>query len=113
MNVIKFLFIALITVTSATADAKFCNFASKTIAKVSGAAAAVTVAAGSGLSAFGVMALPHIGGGLIAATSAGTYISGTLGVVGAGVGILTAPATLVIGGITLAAAGSTIAVCGL
>ena len=107
------LIIGLVIFVSTSANAGYCNFASKTIAKVSGAAATVTVAAGAGLNTLGIIALPHIGGGLIAATSAGTYISGTLGLVGASVSILTAPVTMVVCGVTLAAAGGTIALCGL
>ncbi len=93
------------------ANAGICEYADTTYAKVTTGVAGVGVAAGVGLKAAGVTALAHSSGAAIAATASSGYLAGTLGAVGAVAGVITAPATLIIGGAAVAAAGGTIAYC--
>ena len=93
------------------ANADICEYADTTYAKITTGVAGVGVAAGVGLKAAGVTALAHSSGAAIAATASTGYLAGTLGAVGAVAGVITAPATLIIGGVAVAAAGGTIAYC--
>jgi len=92
--------------------AAVCKYADSAVAKVTTGTMGAGVLTGAGLKAAGVMAVEHIGGAAIVHAGGG-YVASTLGAVGAGVGFLTAPATLVIGGTAVVAAGGTIAYCQL
>ena len=93
------------------ANAGVCEYADTTYAKVTTGIAGAGVAAGVGLNAVGVTALAHSSGAAIAATASSGYLTGTLGTVGAVTGFITAPVTLIVGGVVVAAAGGTIAYC--
>ena len=80
-------------------------------AKVTTGAVGTGVAAGGVLKVAGVTALAHSSGAAIAATASSGYLAGTLGALGAIAGFITAPATLIVGGVAVAAAGGTIAYC--
>ena len=101
----------VLIVLHTAANAGVCEYADTTYAKVSTGLAGVGVAAGIGLKAAGVTALAHSSGAAIAATASTGYLAGTLGAVGAVTGVITAPATLIVGGVALAAGGGTIAYC--
>ena len=96
-------------VSSATAGV--CEYIALKPAKVGVGAAGATAAAGLTLKAVGVSAVAHSSGMAIATTASSGYVAGTLGAIGTTVGILTAPATLIVGGVIVAAAGSTVAYC--
>ena len=93
------------------AQAGVCEYADTTYAKISTGVAGAGVATGVGLNVAGVTAVAHSSGAAIAATASSGYLAGTLGAVGSVVGFLTAPATLVVGGAAVAAAGGTSAYC--
>lgn len=93
------------------ANAGVCEYANTTMSKVTTGVAGVGVATGIGLKVVGVTAVAHSSGAAIAATASSGYLAGTLGAVGAVTGVVTAPATLIIGGVAVVAAGSTIAYC--
>lgn len=88
-----------------------CEYANTTFTKVTTGVAGVGVVAGVGLKVAGVAALAHSSGAAIAATASSGYLAGTLGTVGAVTAVMTAPATLIVGGVAVAAAGGTIAYC--
>lgn len=88
-----------------------CEYADTIYAKISTGVASVGVATGVGLKVAGVTAVAHSSGAAIAATASSGYLAGTLGAVGTVAGFITAPAALVVGGVTVAAAGGTIAYC--
>src|SRR2546425_1149051 len=92
-------------------NAGVCELADTTLSKVGTGAAGVGVATGLGLKLAGVTALLHSSGAAIAATASSGYVAGTLGAIGAATSFITAPATLIIGGVGVAAAGGTIAYC--
>lgn len=93
------------------AHAGVCEYADTTYAKISTGLAGAGVATGVGLKVAGVTALAHSSGAAIAATASTGYLAGTLGAVGTVAGFITAPVTLVVGGVAVAAAGGTIAYC--
>ena len=93
------------------AHAGVCEYADTTYAKISTGVAGAGVASGVGLKVAGVTAVVHSSGAAIAATASSGYLAGTLGAVGTVAGFITAPATLVVGGVAVAAAGGTIAYC--
>lgn len=103
-------FFLLLSFYTAT-HAGFCEYADTTYAKVTTSVAGAGIATGVGLKAFGVTALAHSSGAAIAATASGGYLAGTLGAVGAVTGFVTAPATLIIGGVAITTAGGAIAYC--
>ena len=94
-----------------SASAGVCEYANSTYAKVTTGVAGAGVAAGVGLKAAGVTALAHSSGAAIAATASSGYLAGTLGALGTVAGVITAPVTLMVGGVAVAAAGGTIAYC--
>ena len=87
------------------AYAGVCEYADTTYAKISTGVAGAGVATGVGLKVAGVTAVAHSSGAAIAATASSGYLAGTLGAVGTVAGFITAPATLVVGGVAVAAAG--------
>jgi hypothetical protein len=93
------------------ASAGVCEYAEATHTKVATVIAGAGVATGVGLKTAGVISLVHSSGAAIAATTSGGYLAGTIGAGGAVVGVITAPATLVAGGMAVVAAGGTIAYC--
>jgi hypothetical protein len=95
----------------ASASAGACEYAKTTYTKLATVAAGFGVATGVSLKAAGVISIAHSSGAAIAATTSGGYLAGTLGVGGAAVGVLTAPATMIVGGTAVVAAGGTIAYC--
>jgi hypothetical protein len=103
--------IFLLMASHIVAHAGFCKYADTTYAKISTGVAVAGVATGVGLNVAGVTAVAHSSGAAIAATASSGYLAGTLGAVGSVVGFVTAPATLVVGGVAVAAAGGTIAYC--
>lgn len=92
-------------------NAGVCELASTTYSKVVTGAAGIGVATGSGLKLAGVISVLHSSGLAIAATTSSGYVAGTVGAIGVATGFLTAPATLIIGGVAVAASGGTIAYC--
>ncbi|TCV90346.1 hypothetical protein [Sulfurirhabdus autotrophica] len=111
-NHIGQLALALVLMAShIVAHAGVCEYADTTYAKISTGLAGAGVATGIGLNVAGVTALAHSSGAAIAATASSGYLAGTLGTVGTVVGFVTAPATLVVGGVAVVAAGGTIAYC--
>jgi hypothetical protein len=104
--------IAVFAVAASPASAGLCDLITGAAAKGAAAASGATVATGAGLTAFGVSAVAHSSGAFIA-TAGGSYLGGTLGAIGATVGVLTAPATLAAGGLVLVGVGGTAAYCSL
>ncbi len=102
-------FVAALSVGGANAGV--CEYANTTMSKVTTGVAGAGVATGIGLKVVGVTAVAHSSGAAIAATASSGYLAGTLGAVGAVTGVFTAPATLIIGGVAVVAAGSTIGYC--
>lgn len=92
-------------------NAGVCEFASNAYSKVGTGAAGVGVATGMGLKLAGVTSVLHSSGLAIAATASSGYVAGTLGPIGAATGFITAPATLIVGVVAVAAAGGTIVYC--
>lgn len=83
-----------------------CDSADRAFAKVTTVIAGTWLAAGAALKAAGVSAVAHSSGVAIVSTASGGYVAGTLGMIGAVTGVVTAPATLFIG-----AVGGTLAYC--
>ena len=91
--------------------ADVCGAANSTVAKVTGGAAAATAVTGGALSTLGLATVAHSSGAAIA-TGAGGYVAGTLGSIGAtALGVVTAPVTLIVAGVTATAIGGTLAYC--
>lgn len=111
-NQIERLALAFVLMAShMVAHAGVCEYADTTYAKISTGVAGAGVATGVGLNVAGITAVAHSSGAAIAATASSGYLAGTLGAVGSVVGFVTAPATLVVGGVAVATAGGTIAYC--
>lgn len=95
--------------------------ATKACAKVNSAAGKIasgmsggisTLAAGSGiaLKAFGISSLSHSSSAAIVAVG-GKYVAGTLGAVGAAVGVVTSPVVIGAGVVTAVATSGAVAYC--
>jgi hypothetical protein len=116
MNIKKFdisllLLVLLMTFMPVISKADICKYSNNISVKTSTGLTGAGVATGLGLKMAGVTALTHSSGAAIVATSSGGYVAGTLGVMGSATAILTAPLTLVVGGITAVTVGSTLAYC--
>src|SRR5688500_7010801 len=93
------------------AKADVCTVTNSTAAKVASGAAAATAATGGALQTLGLVTVAHSSGAAIV-TGAGGYVAGTLGSIGAAaLGIVTAPVTLVVAGVTATAIGGTLVYC--
>lgn len=109
---IKQLALALVLMAShVVAHAGVCKYANTTYAKISTGVAGAGVATGVGLKVAGVTAVAHSSGAAIATTASSGYLAGTLGALGTVAGFVTAPVTLVVGGVAVVAAGGTVAYC--
>lgn len=104
--------VAVVLAVAATnsASASLCAFVTGAPGKAVAATTGTTVATGTTLTALGVSAVAHSSGAAIA-TVGGSYLAGTLGVVGATVGVLTAPATIGVGVAALVGVGGAAAYC--
>lgn len=111
-NHIEHLSLTILLIASpVVAYASVCEYADTIYAKIPTGVASVGVAVGVGLKVAGVTVVTHSSGAAIAATASSGYLAGTLGVIGTVTSFITAPATLVVGGVAVAAAGGTIAYC--
>lgn len=114
MDTRTFSAVALASVTfgfSTLANAGICDYANTTYSKIATGLAGVGVSTGVGLKAAGVISVAHSSGAAIAATTSGGYLAGTIGAGGTAIGVVTAPVTLIAGGIAVVAAGGTIGYC--
>jgi hypothetical protein len=93
------------------ASAGICEYAKTTYTKFATGVAGLGVVTGVGLKAGGVLSVVHSSGAAIASTTSGGYLAGTIGAGGAAVGIITAPATIIVGGVAVVAAGGAIGYC--
>lgn len=103
--------VGILFIASGTVWAGACNHLDHAAAKASAGVAGIGAVAGIALKASGVSAVAHSSGATIATLASGGYVSGTLGAVGALTAILTAPATIIVGGIAVAASGGALAYC--
>ncbi len=88
-----------------------CDYAGHAYVKVTTSIAGASLAASATLKAAGVTAVAHSSGAAIVSTASGGYVAGTLGMIGVATGVITAPVTLIIGGVALGATGGTLAYC--
>lgn len=96
---------------STLANAGVCDYANTTYSHISTGLSVLAVSTGLGLKAAGVISVAHSSGAAIAATTSGGYLAGTIGAGGTAIGVVTAPVTLLAGGIAVVAAGGTIGYC--
>ena len=100
-NVISCVVILSALMSPGSALADVCKVAADLSTRVAAAISVGGSSLGVGLKVAGVSAVAHSSGATILTASTG-YLSGTLGAVGAIGGVLMTPATLVVGGLTLA-----------
>lgn len=90
-----------------------CDFARDDTVQTTAAVAGTGATAGAGLAAAGVGAVAHSSGAAIVTTAGSGYVAGTLGVLGSVTAVLTAPVTIVVGGVIAAGVGGTALYCAL
>lgn len=95
------------------AFAGVCDLAEDDSVQAAAAVAGTGATAGAGLTAAGIGAVAHSSGALIVTTAGGGYVAGTLGALGTVTAVLTAPATIVVGGVIAVGLGSAAIYCAL
>ena len=110
MRRIKSLAATSMVLALSTSHAGVCQQIDRIAAGIA-AAPGTALTLGGGLKAAGIIALPHSSGAMIAAASTGTYLPGTLGVIGSSVAFLTNPITLTAAGVTIIATGGVMLAC--